>query len=267
MSIPYKPILCIVALLAGAAPLASRAADQPAPAPNAQPAPKPPADPAQHYAWCMALAKSSPPDGWEAGLAWTGEGGGDPARHCAAVALIGLKQYKEAGQRLEDLARASFADTAIRAGMLAQAGQSWLLAGDIDRAYADQTAALKLTPGAPDLLIDRAESLALAKNWKEAKADLDQALAADPNRADALVYRATTERFLDDLAAAATDIGRALALDPNAPDAWAESGAVKRLSGDLAGARHDWLRAIELAPTSPAADAARENLAKLDVKQ
>ena len=239
------------------------AADQPN---SVAPAPKPPSDPAARYEWCIHLAKTRPDDGWEAALTWTGEGGGEPARHCAAVALIGLKQYKEAGQRLEELARDSFADAAIRAGMLAQAGQAWILADNIDRAYADQTTALQLMPGVPDLLIDRAESLALSQNWKEAKADLDAALAKAPNRADALVYRATAERFLGDLAAAANDIGRALTLDGTSEDAWLESGVIRRLRGDDAGARRDWQHVLELAPASPAAEAARTNIERLDVK-
>jgi tetratricopeptide (TPR) repeat protein len=231
------------------------------------PAPVAPSTPAARYEWCIKLAKSSPSDGWEAALAWTGEGGGDPARHCAAVALIGLKQYKQAGERLEELAQGSMADKEVRAGMLAQAGQAWLLADNVDRAYADQTTALQLMPGTPDLLIDRAESLALSKNWKEAVADLNQALAASPNRVDALVYRATAERFLGDLGAASVDAAKAIALDAKAEDAWLESGVIKRLKGDDAGARRDWLHVLELAPNSPSAQAARENLERFDVKQ
>src|SRR5579862_9907558 len=261
---PRAMLLCVGALAAliGAshAGFAKDAVQQVSPSPVV------PKDPAQRYEWCIHLAKTSPADGWEAALAWTGEGGGDPARHCAAVALIGLKQYKQAAERLEDLARDSFADAPIRAGMLRQAGQAWLLANDVDRAYADQTTALQLTPGAPDLLIDRAESLALAQHWKEAKADLDAALAAVPDRADALIYRATAERFIGDLAAAGGDIKKALALDAGSEDAWLESGSIKRLQGDNAGARHDWLHVLDLAPNSQAAVSARANIEELDVK-
>jgi len=260
----YRPSRILVVALLTMAAMSAWGADKPD---QVAPAPRPPSDPAARYEWCIRLAKSTPTDGWEAALTWTGEGGGDPARHCAAVALIGLKQYKEAGARLEELARDSFADASVRAGMLAQAGQAWLLADNIDRAYADQTTALKLTPGVPDLLIDRAESLALAKNWKEALADLNEALSAAPNRADALIYRATAERFLDQLGPASVDITKAIALDPKAEDAWLESGVIKKLKNDDAGAHRDWLHVIELAPNSSAALAARENLERSDVKQ
>ena len=43
-------------------------------------------------------------------------------------------------------------------------------------------------------------------------------------------------------------------------------GNIRRLQGDSAGARKDWLQAIKLAPTSPAAEAARRNLERMDIK-
>src|SRR5437763_12418672 len=58
------------------------------------------------YEQCMGLARSNPAEGWEKALAWRGDGGGHPAEHCAALALIGLRQYAEAGKRLEKLAEA-----------------------------------------------------------------------------------------------------------------------------------------------------------------
>ena len=41
---------------------------------------------------------------------------------------------------------------------------------------------------------------------------------------------------------------------------------VRRLAGDDAGARADWLAILRLAPDGAAADAARANLERLDVK-
>jgi tetratricopeptide (TPR) repeat protein len=230
------------------------------------PPPSPPADPAARYAACMELAKKHPTDGWEAALTWSGEGGGEPAKHCGAVALIGLKQYKEAAMRLEDLAKFSQSDPALRAGMLAQAGQAWILDGDPGRAYADQTAALKLTPNQADLLIDRAESSALGRNWRDAVVDLDQAIGLAPHRADAYTYRAAAKRELNDLKGASADVFQALQLDPDSPDAWLEDGNVLFLSGDKAGAHKSWQQVLRLAPRSPAADDARLNLEKLDMK-
>jgi tetratricopeptide (TPR) repeat protein len=248
-------------------------------APGAQTPASPPAVPAaptapgevidngRQYRHCIALARQTPQEGWEEALAWTSLGGGDPARHCAAIALIGLRQLEEGALRLEDLAQSSHGAPTLRAGMLAQAGQAWLLAKNPERAYADQTAALALVPGAPDLLVDRAESLAEAKNYKDALADLDQAIAATPDRVDALTFRAAAKRYLDDLQGAAADIDQALKIDPLYQDAWLERGMVKRLTGDDAGARQAWLKVLELAPTSAAADTARRNIELMDVKE
>ena len=245
-----------------------RAADNPTRSPPqvTNPADAERAD-AKRYETCITLAKSKPADGWEAALTWMGEGGGDPARHCGAVALIGLKQYKDAAQRLEELAKTSQASLDVRAGLLDQAGQAWILDGDPARAYADDTTALQLAPNKPDLLIDRAESLALTQQWKDAVADLDRALSLAPDRSDALTYRATAKRMLGDLKGAAADIARALQLNPYSPVAWLEDGNIKRLAGDSAGARKAWMQVLALTPKGSSADDARLNLETLDVKQ
>jgi tetratricopeptide (TPR) repeat protein len=222
---------------------------------------------AEHYRACLALAQSKPADGLEEARAWISAGGGEPAQHCAAMALIGLKHYAEAARGLEHLADKSTDTPTMRAAMLAQAGQVWLLVNNTGQAYTDQTEALRLTPDAPELLIDRAETAALAQNYRAALADLDQVLSAQPQRIDALVYRASARRLTGDLDGAAADAATVLKLDPKNQDAWLESGNVKRLKGDLAGARADWLRAVELSPQSDAAADARANIERLDVKE
>jgi tetratricopeptide (TPR) repeat protein len=262
-------IIIIAALLAAAMPSLPAAAADPAPAKPRGTAPAQDAakvDDAQKYQHCIWLARQKPEDGWEESLSWGSLGGGEPARQCGAIALVGLKQYAEAATRLEDLARSSHSSPMLRAGMLAQAGQAWLLAGKPERAYAAQTTALQLVPGAPDLLVDRAESLAEAKNYRDAVTDLDQALTVGPDRVDALTFRATAKRYLDDLKGAGEDVAKALSIDPQNPDAWLESGIIKRLNGNAAQARQDWLKVLQIAPKSPAADAARRNIEILDVK-
>jgi tetratricopeptide (TPR) repeat protein len=271
---PKRLLLALALLTAHTLPVlaagkdaASQKAAPPAPAAGtASPNPGEGIDNAIQYKHCIALARQKPEEGWEEALAWSSLGGGEPARHCGAIALIGLRQFEEGASRLEDLAATSHADVKLRAGMLAQAGQAWLLAKNPERANADQTAALKLVPDAPDLLIDRAESLAEAKNYKESLADLDRALTVAPDRVDALTFRAAAKRFLDDQKGAQVDIDRALKLDPLYQDAWLENGILKRLAGNDAEARQAWLKILEIAPNSAAADLARRNIELLDVK-
>jgi hypothetical protein len=75
------------------------------------------------YEHCMKLAKQNPAAAQKLASAWHGRGGAHPADHCAAVAMVGLKQYKEAAIRLEALAQSmTTAPTALRAEVFDQAG-------------------------------------------------------------------------------------------------------------------------------------------------
>lgn len=221
----------------------------------------------QRYRDCMALAKKTPQAAFDEALAWTGLGGGQAADHCAAAALVGLGQYEEAARRFEALAQVIKAEAPARADLLAQAAQAWLLGGDGARAEAVLDAALKLAPGDVDLHIDRAAARAQMGRYRSAVADLTQAIAKDPGRADAYVFRASAYRFLDDPARAEADVERALALDAGHAEGLLERGILRRLQGDDAGARRDWLAILTGHPGTPAADAAKANLEKMDVRK
>ncbi len=222
---------------------------------------------AQQYEDCMALAKRQADDAFEAALAWAAKGGGVPAQHCAAVAQVGMGDYVGAAVRLGEAVKKMPKDQApLAAEMLAQAGQAWFLADDLERAQLTQTEALKLAPDDVDLLLDRAITRAAAKNYWEAIDDLNRAQELAPGRADVLVYRAAAYRYVDGLDLARDDIDRAVALDPDSPDALLERGTIRRLLGDPAGARADWLAVVTLAAGTPAGDAAQANLEKLDLK-
>jgi tetratricopeptide (TPR) repeat protein len=208
-----------------------------------------------------------PAQAFDTANSWAERGGGYPASHCAALALLKMGQYDQAAMRLEQLATdMAHGEGDLSVEALAQAGQAWLLARKPERAFAAQSAALKLRPRDVDLLIDRAVTLGEAKNYWEAIDDLNRALELDPRRVDAHVLRASAYRYVESPEMATEDLAAALALDPRNPDALAERGIIKRLANDPAGARQDWLTVLRTAPDSPAGDIARDNLEKLDVK-
>jgi tetratricopeptide (TPR) repeat protein len=225
------------------------------------------AEPAAAYEDCLLQVEAAPEEAYERAMSWAAVDGGAPARHCAAVALIAMGHYAEAGRRLEalanDLARSGQAGLSVDA--LAQAGNAWLLAGDLERANAVQSAALKQAPDHLELLVDRARTLGQAKNYGDALTDLDRALALAPGRADILIYRASARRFLGDNAGALEDVERALVLAPDNPEGLLERGILRRLGGDLDGARADWQRAAILAEGLPTGAAAQANIAKLEL--
>lgn len=224
-------------------------------------------DHAEQYAACMQLTQIEPEEAFEAALAWESKGGGNAARHCGNVALIGLGQYDKAAERLEALAQ-TMTDSSdrLRADVLAQAAQAWLLQGDIDRSYKVLSAALKLDPDNVELLIDRSVALAAASSYWDAIDDLNRAQDLAPEREDILVFRATAYRYLDANELALEDVNQALKLRPENAEALLERGILRRLNGDEQGARADWLTAANLAEGTPTGDAAQQNLEKLDVK-
>ena len=224
-------------------------------------------DHAEQYRACMKLARTTPEDAFESALAWEARGGGAPAKHCSAVALLANGQYRDAALRFEELAGALAGDQLrFRAEALAQAGQAWLLQDDLERAHAAQTAALEAQPQDADLWIDRALTRALAQNYWEAVDDLNEAENLAPERPDIFIFRASAYRYLDSLDLALEDADRGLGLNPLHPEGLLERGIIKRLQGDAEGARADWLELVNKASGTAAAESARANLEALDVK-
>jgi len=230
-------------------------------------------DPPAAYAQCMDLAREQPRQGFEAAISWQGLGGGDAAHHCAAVALLGLGEYTEAAGRLETLAQDAHQALAIRVDLLAQAATAWMLARDPGRADSVLTAALDVAEQGeadvralvPGLLIDRATARASAGAVLQAARDLDRVLDGDPSNLEARVLRASALRQAGSLVAAEADADRVLATAPNHPGALLEKGNIQRLSNRPDDARATWLYLLEVAPNAEEAQAARDNLATLDI--
>lgn len=255
-------------------PISAAPAPQPAPPPVAPQQATPSAPPRSAardeatYEHCLNLAKTDPGAARDLAERWQSHGGAHPAEHCYAVALVGLKQYRDGATRLEALAQAMIhAPDSLRAEVLGQAAQAWLLAGEPSRAFADDTAALNLLPGDPDLLVDRAEAAGSEGWFDKAITDLDRVLSSNPNRVDALIYRASANRELGKLDLALADIDLALANEANLVTALLERGNILRLKGDLDGARRDWVRVSELAPGSTADAEAKTNIERLELKE
>ncbi|MEH6496055.1 MAG: hypothetical protein V7740_09960 [Pseudomonas marincola] len=224
-------------------------------------------DEGKEYKACIKLTKREPEFAFESALSWRDQGGGVPARHCAALALVGMKKYHLAAPRLE-----AIAEEMRKAGMefvvpmLSQAANTWLLAENYSRANAVASAALELEPDNIDVLMDRSHILAGAKNYQEAFNDLDLVLRLDPTRFEALAYRAAAWRQLGNNERAMEDVDLALSLQPDFLDALIERGILYRLAGNIEDAKKDWMKVLELSPNTPAADTAQKNIEKLEFK-
>jgi tetratricopeptide (TPR) repeat protein len=227
----------------------------------------------ERYASCMALAATEPAAAAARAESWQAEGGGFPARHCAAASLEAGERFAEAAAMLVALAadmEMAAADgvsglaPGLRIDILAQAGAAWLNAGDPEQARAAFGKALAGRPGDTALRLQRGLARALLGHYFDAVDDFNAALDADPENIDALVLRATAYRRLGSIELAFADLEQALTLLPEHPDALLEHGIVQHLRDDDESARDDWRRLIRAAPDSAAAQVARENLENLE---
>lgn len=218
------------------------------------------------YAACVEAIHRDAAVALDSALTWADLGGGDAARHCAAVALTRLGRYAEAGLAFEAVAGNITDEPGVRAQILGQAANAWMLADDGGRAAVAATRALELDADNADLLVDRAMAFAALGRYRDAVEDLDRVLVLDPGLVDAYVFRATARRHLGRADLAEADIENALRRQAGHPEGLLERGTLRRLRGDLAGARRDWLAVLQSAPGTDAADAARANLERMDVK-
>lgn len=245
-----------------AAPEAGSGPTAPEPGPDILPLPPevPRIADGPDYDRCLTLLRNDPDEAMRFAQAWDATGGGDGARHCIALAMIGLGEAERAAERLERLGNSARAGSVARAQVFGQAAQAWMIAGDANRAYAAAIIALTLSPQDPELLVDRSVILAALRRFPEALEDLDAALAVEPDRAEAWVLRAAALRRLDRVDEAVQAVERGLTLAPDNAEGLLERGILRQLRGDVGGAQVDWRRAIELAPDTMAADLAQQNL-------
>jgi tetratricopeptide (TPR) repeat protein len=215
------------------------------------------------YRSCLSATNLNPAAALSDAESWAKSGGGVPAQHCAALALVNLKRYAEAATRLDKIAAdSSVPDISFRVSLYDQAGNAWILAGDGSHAVQSFQAALALSAGDADLFADLARAQAMRHDWHEVDLDLNAALQLAPRRADLLVLRASARRALEHYAEARADIEQALKLKPGDSNALVESGLLRKQLGDLGGAKRDFEAALKTASGETAAQA-KENLEAL----
>lgn len=218
------------------------------------------------YQACVEAVNTKADDAFEKALTWRDRGGGLPAEHCAALALLALDEPGEAASRLNALAQRPDAGTAAeKADLLSQSGNAWLLANQNENAEAAFSAALKLSPQDAELWTDRARARAARQDWANAEADLNSALTYEKKKPEIYVLRASARQAQGNAAGYRADVNAALAIDATFPDALVERGIMKMDAGDKNGARADFVQVLVRAPDSPAADTVRKRIEALEV--
>jgi tetratricopeptide (TPR) repeat protein len=180
------------------------------------------------YDACIQKTSIDPETAYEDGLIFRNDGGGVLARHCIALALLELGETEEAAARLEEAAfMPDGGDAAMRAELLQQAGNAWLLARAPVEAENAFSQAMTVVSGDPDLFIDRARARALQARFEDAVSDLDIALSVRPRDVLALRLRADAYFELGDLENAERDVEAALDINPRDVETLVERGRLR----------------------------------------
>ncbi|MGR3716864.1 MAG: tetratricopeptide repeat protein [Thermohalobaculum sp.] len=217
------------------------------------------------YDDCVALVATDPARAEVEAQRWAQAGGGSPARHCRALALLALG----AGHRAAELMVAIAADDRtlpdqVRSEMLIEAGEIYLGLGELDLGRSVASRALLLARAPRAALTLSARLKAERGDWRGAVNDLDGALAQGEPDAGLLVLRASARLHLGERAAARGDLLQATGIAPELAPVWLERGVLEALSGDRTAARAAWLRAIELDRDGVVGAAARLRLQKME---
>ena len=223
------------------------------------------------YGTCLTLVDRNPEDAHAYAMEWLDFGGGVPARHCAALALIDLNHEIKAAEQLEDMAlNQGGLGEVLRVELLSQAGNARLLVRDGDGALQAFHQALQLAEPIgrselmSQLLIDRARAYGLQNKYQSASDDLDRALGLSPSSTSALTLRGAARRQLGQLEPALKDLNQALIISPYYAAALLERGTVHALLGNRPEAREDWLEAAQRGGGTDIAEQARRNIEKMD---
>lgn len=204
------------------------------------------------YADCISLANRAPERALETAAQWRALGGGGPARHCRAIALIAVGAEASAAAELTELGvDGDGLSDADRSAALALAGELWLRQEQPELARRAFTAAIEIGGASRRVSIGWARAAAMEGDWAAAAAALDPILAGDPSDVEALTLRAAARRSAGDAEGALDDAIRATDEAPDIALAWFERGAAERAVGDPAAARRSWLRASLLDPEGP----------------
>ncbi len=223
------------------------------------------------YDVCLARIDVDPEDGFDRAMSWYSQGGGPPALHCAAIALLSAGHYADAADRLDLIAQnpSNGLTADMRAAILDQAGNAWMLEGFPEQAIQSFNAALALNPESlgtkSEIYFDRARAWVMDQNWDEAIQDLGRVLELAPGAKDVLTLRATGYRALGSNELAWDDVTHVLLADPDYSPALIERGVLNVLRGDTDAARADWVKVLLLEDGGDLEDAARDYLHELDI--
>ncbi len=130
-------------------------------------------------------------------------------------------------------------------------GEAHALKRDYDRAIADYTQAIALSPNDADFLTGRAAAYEAKKDLDRAMADYNQAIKVNPKAVHVFNSRGAAFQRKGDYARASADYGEVTRLQPTNADAWGARCWVRAIDGrELRQALSDCDQALKIKPDS-----------------
>lgn len=219
----------------------------------------------EDYDDCLALIAQDADKAQREAGEWARFGGGAPARHCYALALIEFGAPLRAADELIGIAQdeADLSDKA-RADILVQAGELLVTRDQVLTASVVADAALRLLPEDAGALGLKGAALLEDGQPAAALGILNKALAKSPKRVRLLMRRARAQRGLGNAVAARDDASYAAELAPDRAGPWAELGRAQAALGFKRDARQSFLKAIALDRKGPIGRGAQVALQRMD---
>ena len=124
-------------------------------------------------------------------------------------------------------------------------GDRWRAKGDLDRALADHTMAIRLQP-TPEVYTSRGDVWREKGDVDRAIIDYGEAIRLDATSVAAFYRRGLALREKDEIDRAMSDFTSAIRLDPNHADAYKHRGVANFEKGEFLSAASDLLHAVEI---------------------
>lgn len=176
---------------------------------------------------CGAEVARDPAAGAAYAAKWSAEGGGLPARHCTATALLAMGEATSAAVLLADIAEAERARPGVAARLKLQSAEAFMAAGRRGDAYAMLRDVYALVPDAPEVHMIAATIYATGEEWEGVVLSLNALERHTDLSADAYVLRGRANLQLGRMSGAALDTVRALSLDARLVDALVLRGELR----------------------------------------
>lgn len=182
----------------------------------------------QRYTDCLQRIETEPLEAYEDALSWKYDGGGWPAEHCQALALIAAGDPHAGLSLLENIASLDRPGLLVqeRLGMWLEAGATWLELEEFEAAERSFGVARALVELSPEALLGHAKAHLGLEAYAAAETAASRLIEIYPDNAAARAVRAEARLNLGTLEMAMEDIRIATEQQPDVVEHYVLRGRI-----------------------------------------